>query len=134
MYHSLQGNVGLGSAIAYFTSHSIPVCLPLNDTQKYDIVVEIDGEMKKVQIKTSRQKTPAGGYAIQLKNSGGSSGKSVIRNFDNTLVDYVFVLTGNSKKYLIPSSEITSVSQISIGPTKYLEYEVFDESIEKFIE
>lgn len=39
-YKSHQGNLGLGRAIAYYTAHCIPVLIPLNDTQKYDIVVD----------------------------------------------------------------------------------------------
>ena len=52
MYQALQGNVGLGKAIEYFTSHSIPVCIPLNDTQKYDLVrfkIVIYGAIKKLR-------------------------------------------------------------------------------------
>ena len=67
MYQSLQGNYGLGTAIAYFTSHKIPVCLPLNDTQKYDLVVDMDGELKRVSVKTGKYQAPSGAYAIQLK-------------------------------------------------------------------
>ena len=42
-YKSHQGNLGLGRAIAYYTAHCIPVLIPLNDTQKYDIVVDKEG-------------------------------------------------------------------------------------------
>ena len=38
-YKSHQGNVGLGRAIAYYTEKGYTVMLPLNDTQKYDLVI-----------------------------------------------------------------------------------------------
>lgn len=38
MYQSIQGNLGFGKAIEYFTSYGITVALPLNDTQKYDLI------------------------------------------------------------------------------------------------
>ena len=41
LYNALQGNLGLGKAIEYFTSQSIPVAIPLNDTQKYDIIADL---------------------------------------------------------------------------------------------
>lgn len=44
----------MGRAIAYYTSKGIPVLLPLNDTQKYDIVVEKDDKLQKVSIKTTQ--------------------------------------------------------------------------------
>lgn len=55
-YKSLQGNLGLGQAIAFFTSRGIPVSIPLNDTQKYDLVAEINGVLKKISIKTTMHK------------------------------------------------------------------------------
>lgn len=86
MYQALQGNIGLGKAIEYFTSHSIPVCIPLNDTQKYDLVVDIDGNLSRVSVKTTRYKDAKSSYRVELKNSGGSSGKGKIRKFDPPFV------------------------------------------------
>jgi hypothetical protein len=123
MYQALQGNIGLGKAIEYFTSHSIPVCIPLNDTQKYDLVVDMDGKLSRVSVKTSRFKQHKSSYYVLLKNCGGSSGKGKIRPFDNKSCEYVFVLTGDDKIYLIPSSVIQATNAISIG-VKYTEFEV----------
>lgn len=132
MYQSIQGNFGLGKAIEYFTSHSIPVCIPLNDTQKYDLVVDIDGKLARVSVKTSRFKESKTSYRVELKNSGGSSGKGTIRQFDNTSCDYVFVLTGDNKTYLIPACEIISKNVISVG-NKYTEYEVMCKNFDEFL-
>lgn len=131
MYQALQGNIGLGKAIEYFTSHSIPVCIPLNDTQKYDLVVDMDGTLARISVKTSRFKMAKTSYYVLLQNCGGSSGKGKIRKFDNTTCDYVFVLTGNNKMYLIPSSKITAKAGISVG-NKYTEFEVFGKSFDGF--
>lgn len=106
-YKSQQGNVGLGRAIAYYTSVGFPIMIPLNDTQKYDLVVDIDGKLSKVSIKTTRSKTKNKKYySVVLKNSGGSSGKSVIRKFDNTSCDILFVLTKDGTMYEIPANKI----------------------------
>jgi hypothetical protein len=131
VYQALQGNVGLGKAIEYFTSHSIPVCIPLNDTQKYDLVVDMDGKLQRISVKTSRFMDSKSSYYVLLKNCGGSSGKGKIRHFDNTTCDYVFVLTGNNKMYLIPAKEIAAKSAICIG-NKYTEYEVFSKIFDEF--
>jgi hypothetical protein len=131
MYQSMQGNVGLGKAIEYFTSHLFTVCLPLNDTQKYDLVVDMDGKLSRVSVKTSRYKKHGNAYYVLLQNCGGASGKGKRRLFDNTSCDYVFVLTGNNKIYLIPSNKILSKSAISIGE-KYSEFEVHCKTIDEF--
>lgn len=123
MYWSLQGNIGLGRAIDYFTAKGIPVSIPLNDTQKYDLVIDMDGVLKKVQVKTSNCLSENNTYEVQLRNCGGSSGKSVVRKFDNTKCDFLFILTGNGDMYFIPSEKITAQSAIKVGK-KYIEYKV----------
>ena len=72
MYFSLQGNVGLGKAIEYFTSHSVPVSLPLNDTQPYDLVADFDGKLQRVQVKTSTLSRYNNSYVVNLRNCGGN--------------------------------------------------------------
>ena len=133
MYLSLQGNIGLGKAIEYFTSLQYPVSIPLNDTQKYDLIVDMNGELKKISVKTSRNKTQYGTYTVNLRNCGGASGKGKVRPFDNTSCDYIFILTGNDKLYLIPTNIINSTNAINVGK-KYTEYEVKIKAFSTFVE
>ena len=133
MYRALQGNLGLGKAIEYFTSHSISVALPLNDTQKYDLVADFNGGLKKVSIKTSQYTKYEGSYTIQLRNTGGSSGKIKYRDFDNTSCDYIFVYLADEKIFLIPSNKIDAKNAINVG-IKYTEFEVKIKSFKQFSE
>ena len=55
-YKSHQGNLGLGRAIAYYTANCVPVLIPLNDTQKYDIAIDKEG-LKRVSVKTTQHQT-----------------------------------------------------------------------------
>lgn len=101
-YKSHQGNVGLGRAIAYYTANCIPVLLPLNDTQSYDLVVDKDGQLQRVSVKTTQFKNSSNKYEVLLKNCGGSSGKSKIRHFDKKSCDIVFIVTIKGTMYEIP--------------------------------
>ncbi len=120
-YQSIQGNMGLGKAIEYFTSQGITVALPLNDTQKYDLIADFNGGLQRVSVKTSRYSRTGTSYEVELKNAGGASGRSVIRTFDNTSCDYVFIYTADEKTYLIPSEKIETKNGITVG-NKYTEY------------
>lgn len=133
MYLSLQGNLGLGKAIEYFTSHSIPISIPLNDTQKYDLIADIDGELKKISVKTSRATKNGISFEVQLRNTGGSFGNNKVRPFDNTSCDYIFIYTSNEEYYLIPSNIIEAKNSINVGP-KYNDYKVNIKSFIEFIE
>jgi hypothetical protein len=112
-YKSHQGNLGLGQAIAFYTTRMIPIMLPLNDTQKYDLVIDDNG-LKRVSVKTTQLRVKSGYFRVELKNSGGSSGKSVIRQFDNSVCDIIFIYTIDGDIYEIPSSEIVVKNQLTL--------------------
>jgi hypothetical protein len=131
VYLSLQGNMGLSKAIDYFTSHQIPIALPMNDTQKYDLIADFNGGLQRISVKTSRCLTENGTYAVGLRNTGGAAGKLRVRPFDKNSCDYIFVLTGADKIYLIPSNIITAANSISVGK-KYTEYEVFIKKLSEY--
>ncbi len=134
LYQSIQGNIGLGKAIEYFTSHNIPVAIPLNDTQKYDLIADFDGKLQRISVKTSRHSnTQNKSFEVLLKNCGGSSGKNIIRHFNNSDCDFVFIYTANEKLYLIPSNVIESKSTITVG-IKYSEYEVKTKTLQDYNE
>lgn len=116
--------MGLGAAIAYFTSIGAPILIPLNDTQKYDLVVELNGVLKKVQVKTTCQTAKSGNFVVGLKNSGGSSGVSKVRNFDPTDSDLLFVLTALGDLLVIPTNEIDSVSSFTLTDDRVAKYKV----------
>ena len=120
-YKSKQGNIGLGQAIAYYTLKGIPVMIPLNDTQKYDLVIDVDNNLYMVSAKTTQYKANSGNFVVQLKNCGGGSQGSVIRNFDNSTCDIVFI-SREGDIYEIPSNCITAKSSITLNPDIYGKY------------
>lgn len=133
MYQSLQGNLGLGKAIEYFTSHNIVVALPLNDTQPYDLIADFNGGLQRVSVKTSRSKSTDTSYCVQLRNTGGNRTGTVRQvAFDNTSCDYLFIYTANEKLYLIPTKNLTTSTAICVG-NKYQEYEVHIKLFQDFI-
>lgn len=48
------GNISEAMAIARLIELQYPVLLPFGDNERYDLVVELDNEFKRVQIKTAR--------------------------------------------------------------------------------
>ena len=133
MYQSLQGNMGLGKAIEYFTSHQIPIAIPLNDTQSYDLIADFNGGLQRIQVKTaSFTRTDGKSYSVLLKNCGGNrTGNTRIVLFDNNKCDYLFIYTANNKCYLIPSKEVEVTNSITVG-VKYSEYEIFSKTLSDF--
>ena len=120
----VQGSVGVGHAIAFFAEQGIPVFTQVSDICKYDLVVDIDGELKRVEVKTTSAKNPHNSWVVQLRTNGGNqSGRGKTRQFDENSVDYLFVLTESMERYLIPSKDVIGRNSVSL-PGKYLKYKV----------
>jgi len=113
-----QGLVGLGRAIAYFTKQEITTLLPINDSQPYDLAIEVDGVLKKVQVKTTYSKAPSGCYVVSLRTLGGNQSYHSAKPFDNNLSDYLYILTEDYTEYLIPSKEVLTKNQLYLNKEK----------------
>ena len=115
-----KGNSGLGIAIAYFSTNGYVVSIPLNDTQDYDLIIEKDGKLKTVQVKSTGCKTKNGVYQVSLKSCGGTKGKTYKTVID-TKVDLLFVLNEEAEMYLIPIDKLSNKTSLNLCE-KYQEY------------
>jgi hypothetical protein len=113
-----QGNWGLGTAIAYYTSLGFTVCVPLTDSQSYDLIIDY-GRLERIQVRTTTSKSKYGIYEISLRSMGGRRGQKVLK-FDRNNYEALFAVTPESS-YLIPSNAINTSSLISLGK----KYEIF---------
>lgn len=123
----VKGNVGVGRAIQYFTSQGFVVSIPLNDSQGYDLIVEIEHKLYRIQVKTS---TVTGGYGeswdIALRTTGGTRNNKTAKNFDSASCDSIFVVVDTGRMWLIPTDHVKAKTSITVGHTKWSQYEVFD--------
>jgi len=100
-----KGNTSLGIAIAYYAANGYTVSIPLNDTQDYDLIVDKNNILKKVQVKSTSCKTRYGNYQVALKSCGGTRGKTY-KSIIETNIDEVFILLKNLNIYIIPIKDI----------------------------
>lgn len=109
----MQGTIGLGIAISSLLKRGYIVSLPLNDSQEYDLIIDIDGLLNRVSVKTTSYQRN-GYFNFNLSTKGGNKSNNTIKKFDNKKCEYVFVLTGDENKYFIPSSAIKSTGTLTL--------------------
>lgn len=115
-----QGDAGLGIAIAYFAVNGYPCMIPLIDNQPYDLVVDYKGKLCKIQIKTTSYKSKYDVFNVSLTTKGGNrTGNKSPKKLEVEDVDYIFVVTGDGDRYLIPYDKI--MSTINLGE-KYIDF------------
>ena len=117
-----KGRTSLGISIAYFSANGYTVSIPLNDTQDYDLVIEKDGILKTVQVKSTACKSKYGKYQVALKSCGGTKGKTY-KTLIDTKVDLLCVITDNIDIYVIPVKNINNRSTLNLCE-KYNKYRV----------
>lgn len=115
-----QGDIGLGAAIAWFVANEYVVSIPLTDSQDYDLIVEKENKLYRVQVKTtSFIKNTC--YEVQLSVKGGNkSGTGKIKKFDNSKIELLFVLTEDGSRYLIPAKDILAKNSLALNELRVI--------------
>lgn len=111
----MQGNAGLGIAIAYFSRVGVRVAIPLTDSQPYDLIIDNDNRVERVQVKTTTLRDPYGCYLVSLQTVGCNTKEVVKRDFHPTDYEWLFVVCGDACVYMIPTEAITARTQVYLG-------------------
>ena len=117
-----RGDLAIGQAINYFIKNRFEVCLPIGDKRDYDLVIEKNGNLQKVQVKYAglygRSKT----CKVGLRITGGNQSYSYAKKYTQDSFDILFVYTEKAEIYVIPWSEIKNRNELSIETRKYNMY------------
>lgn len=112
----------VGRVIAHFSNEGNQVCVPLCDSCKYDLVVELDGKLKKVQCKhTGTLDSKGASYYVDLRTTKNVKGKwERYPAYKEGDFDILAVSTIEGDLFLIPSEEVigkrksVSVSRVNL--------------------
>lgn len=125
---AVQGAIGEASAIEWFSSKGAVVWVPLGPSPHVDLIAEFEGALRRVQAKTStcwRPRGSAGRWEVSLRTRGGNqSWSGTSKRFESQAVDYLFVLVGDGRRWVIPASVVEGTAVIKLGGAKYAEFEV----------
>jgi hypothetical protein len=119
-----QGDVGEASAIEWLTGIGARVFVPLGHSPDCDLVADLDGQLVRVQVKTSRF-FRARRWEIVLATRGGNrSWTGLVKRFTSDRSDFVFIHVADGRRWFIPSREIGGETGIRLGGPKYAAFEV----------
>jgi hypothetical protein len=111
-----QGDIGVAMAIAHYTRLGQVVSVPMTDSARYDLVVDVDGALKRVQVKTTGYQRK-GRYEVHTKTCGGNqTWTGVSRYITVDEVDLVFIYTLAGAMYEMPASLIAGRGSVGLGP------------------
>jgi len=110
----VQGDAGLGVAIAYFSRVGVRVGIPLTDSQRYDLMIDDGKRLARVQVRTTTARQ-GNAYVVGLKTVGGNKSQVITKVFDPAAYEWLFVVCGDATAYLIPTTAISARYSIFLG-------------------
>lgn len=110
----------MGHAIAYFLAHDYEVCLPIGDKRDYDLIVEKNGKLARVQVKYAGWYASNSRHQVALRVMGGNQSFHTAKRYAPDAFEFLFVYTAKGDTYLLPwEGEIISRAVLSIESVKY---------------
>jgi hypothetical protein len=123
-----QGDLGEASAIEWFSRLGATTFIPFGHSPDVDLVVLLEGQLLRIQVKTSTCKDPRRDghrWSVMLATNGGNqSWSGVTKIFDSSRFDLLFVLVGDGRRWLIPVDAIETTRGLSLGGDNYSEFEI----------
>lgn len=119
-----KGDLAVASAIHYFMTNGYEVCLPIGDKKDYDIIVEQDNNLYKVQIKFAGIYSRNGQCKVGLRITGGNQSYNTAKKYGNAAFDFLYVYTEKKQIFLLPWNKVMARNEISIEHMKYQRYNV----------
>jgi PD-(D/E)XK endonuclease len=125
----VQGDIGELSAMEWLASQGATVWTPSNHSPHVDLMAEWDGQLIRVQVKTSTFrgviKSGEERWKIAIATNGGNrSWTGLTKKFDPAKVDHLFVLVGDGRRWFIPAHLVEAARSLALGGVKYSEFEI----------
>src|SRR3954454_10204877 len=125
MHRREQGDIGEASAIQWLVWKGALVDPPLVRSPHCDLVVDMDGRLSRVEVKTSNSRTPRGRWAVAICTRGGNqSWNGMTKRFDPARCDFIFIHVGDGRRWFIPAASVEATTAIALGGEKYSEFEI----------
>lgn len=113
-----QGDICEAFATFYYMSLGYIVSKPLTQSPYYDIIVDMDGTLKRVECKSSRCKDNPKSYIVTLGTSGGNqSWNKLVKTIDSRKVDEIFILDGDGNYYIYDSKDLHGRRTVNVNNT-----------------
>jgi hypothetical protein len=117
-----RGDQALAQAINHYLSSGYEVSLPISDKRSYDLIIEKNGNLERVQVKYAGYYSAKKRCFVGLRITGGNQSYHYAKKYSDNAFEILFVYTAKGKKYHIPWNKINARSEISIDNCKYDQY------------
>ena len=90
-----KGDIATAQCIATFTRRGYDVLVPLTESAAYDLAVDVDSKIYRIQVKFSSSKE------VDLRNIHSNAKGYVVKKTAKNSYDWLYVLCGDDTEYLV---------------------------------
>ncbi len=96
-----KGDIAVAQAVATFTKKGYDVSLPLTESAAYDIIVDTNESNTQRLFRVQVRYATNG--EVDLRRVHSNSNGYVVKKTKKNAYDWLYILIGNGKEYLIPT-------------------------------
>ena len=111
------------SAIDWLDSQGYTVFVPLQHSPDVDLVATRGEETIRIEVKTTTVRSGDRWETTICTRGGNQSWNGVTKRFCADRCDYLFVLVGDGRRWMIPS-DLVGGSKVMLGGPKFAAFEV----------
>lgn len=108
----------------WLTSKGATVFKPVFHSPDIDLVAAIGGRLVSVEVKSTRHRRGERWKVSIATRGGNQSWSGVVKDFDPSRCDFLFVHVGDGRRWLIPTEALECRCTLHLGGAKYSEFEV----------
>lgn len=103
---------GNSIATSWFARRGYAVSVPV-EHRPYDLIVEADGQLHRVQVKTATARDSSGAVVCRLRRKPSRDGQEIA--YDRADVDFFFIIDLDDNHYIVPIGDVTGLMQVSLS-------------------
>jgi hypothetical protein len=105
-------------------SHGFAVYYPIGHSPDCDLVVDRDGALLRVQVKTTTRYRNRRWEVMLCTRGGNQSWNGTSKLFSTKRCERLFVLVADGRRWFIPAAAVGGGSGVLLGGPKYADFEV----------
>ena len=115
-----KGNVGEAKCLAKMVELGVPVSIPFGDNERYDMIIEHNNHLEKIQVKYSSCQEREGSITFKVVSSTNHTTNKHLSNYDNDVDAFLLYNSLNDEIYYLPIDILNGKKTITLRmePTK----------------
>ena len=109
-----KGNVGEAKCLAKMIELGVPVSLPFGDNERYDMIIEHNGRLEKIQVKYSSVQESEGSTCFKLCSSTNHTTNKHYSTYENDIDAFLLYNALTDEVYYLPMEVVGNKKTLTL--------------------